>query len=112
MGGLFSLSGPHPRRAAGTRGVRRASRGVTGAQARRAGWSGLGAALGRFAPGLVEPVELARVGREDVDDHVEVVHEDPAGFLQALDATGQEAVVLLHVLVDAVVDRLGLAIGA
>ena len=65
-----------------------------------------------FAPELLEPVVLARVGREDVDDHVEVVHEDPARLGQAFDAAGQQAVVLLHVLVDAVVDRLGLAVGA
>ena len=31
--------------------------------------------------------------------------------LQALDAARQQAVLLLHALVDAVVDRLGLAVG-
>src|SRR4051794_11284959 len=69
-------------------------------------------ALGRLAPELLEAVVLARFGREDVDDHVEVVHEDPARLAQALHAAGQQAVLLLHVLVDAVVDRLGLAVCA
>ena len=68
--------------------------------------------LGRhLAPQLLERVEVARLGREDVDDHVEVVHEDPLRLLRALHPARQEAVVLLHALVDAVVDRLGLAIG-
>ena len=69
-------------------------------------------ALRGFAPELLEAVELARLGREDVDDHVEVVHEDPTGLGHALDAPGKEAVLLLHVLVDAVVDGLDLAVGA
>src|SRR3954449_3539064 len=34
-------------------------------------------ALGRFAPELLEAVVVARLGREDVHDHIEVVHEDP-----------------------------------
>ena len=50
-------------------------------------------------------------GREDVDDDVEVVHEDPARLGEALDAARQQAVVVLQPLVDPVVDRLGLAVG-
>src|SRR3954453_5811964 len=69
-------------------------------------------ALRRFAPELLEAVELARLGREDVDDHVEVVHEDPARLRDAFDAPREQAVLLLHVLVDAVVDGLDLAVGA
>src|SRR3954464_11742041 len=65
-------------------------------------------ALGRLAPELLEAVVLAGVRREDVDDDVEVVHEDPARLGQALDAARKQPVVLLHVLVDAIVDRLGL----
>src|SRR3954452_3906102 len=63
------------------------------------------------APQLLEAVELAHLGDEDVDDHVEVVHEDPAGLVRALDTARQLAVVLLEALVDRVVDRLGLAVG-
>src|SRR3954454_348798 len=63
-----------------------------------------------LAPELLEPVVVARVRGEDVDDRVEVVHEDPAGLGQALHAAGQQAVLLLHVLVDAVVDRRGWAV--
>ena len=64
----------------------------------------------RLAPELLEAVVVARVGGEDVDDHVEVVHEDPARLVEALDAARQHAAVLLHPLVDAVVDRLRLAL--
>src|ERR1700733_11055467 len=49
-------------------------------------WARLGArsgalagnARGRFAPELLEAIELACLGGEDVHDHVEVVHQDPA----------------------------------
>src|SRR5439155_20332610 len=65
-----------------------------------------------LAPELLEAVVRAGVGREDVNDHVEVVHEDPAGLAEALDAAGQQAVAVLQALVDAVVDGLRLALGA
>src|SRR3954453_281094 len=65
---------------------------------------------GRLAPELLEPVVVARIGGEDVDDDVEVVHEDPARLVEPLDAP-REQPVALHPLVDAVVDRLGLALG-
>src|ERR671932_602982 len=32
------------------------------------------------APQLLEPVERPRLGREDVQDHVEVVRDDPRAF--------------------------------
>src|SRR5215217_6969669 len=64
-----------------------------------------------LAPELLEPVELARVRREDVDDDVEVVHQDPARLREALDAARQQAVLLLEALMDAVVDGLRLAVG-
>src|SRR5215211_2627898 len=64
----------------------------------------------RLAPELLEAVELARLRREDVDDHVEVVHQDPARLGEALDAAREDSVPLLEAEVDAVVDRLGLAI--
>src|SRR3954449_11599226 len=63
------------------------------------------------APQLLEAVELAHLGDEDVDDDVEVVHQDPARLAGALDTARQLAVVLLEALVDRVVDRLGLAVG-
>src|SRR3954452_6708212 len=67
-------------------------------------------ALGRLAPELLEAVEVARLRGEDVDDDVEVVHEDPARLGDALDAARKQAVVFLQALVDAVVDRLRLAV--
>src|SRR4051794_11522503 len=67
-------------------------------------------ALRRLAPELLEAVEVARVGREDVHDDVEVVHEDPAGLGQAFDAAWGDPVVLLEALADAVGDRLRLAV--
>src|SRR5438552_9878437 len=63
------------------------------------------------APQRLEAVVVPGVGREDVDDHVEVVHEDPARLTQALHPLGQELVLLLEPHVDPVVDRLGLAVG-
>src|SRR4051794_3386553 len=80
--------------------------------------SGLFASLGldqpprRLAPELLEAVVVARGGRGDVGDHGEVGHGDPARFGEALDAARQQPVVVLHALVDPVVDRLGLAVGA
>src|SRR5205085_2276173 len=100
--GAGSHAGASPRGAAHGAGMARVPSGL------RAGRSVLDDALGRFAPELLEAVVVAGVRGEDVDDHVEVVHENPARLRQALDTTRQQAVVLLHVLVDAVVDRLGL----
>src|SRR3954466_7703895 len=82
------------------------------ADSNRAAAALLDDALRRLAPELLEAVVLARLRREDVDDYVEVVHEDPARLAQAFDAPREQAVLLLHVLVNAVVDRLGLAVGA
>ena len=45
-------------------------------------------ALGRLAPQLLEAVVLARLRGEEVDDDVQVVHEDPAGLGEALHAAG------------------------
>src|ERR1700690_4264725 len=47
---------------------------------------------GPLAPQLLEPVELARLGREDVHDDVEVVHQDPTGLRRALNPPWQRAV--------------------
>src|ERR1044072_8674851 len=91
--------------------ARSSRRDIRGVVARARVRSDPDGALGRLAPQLLEPGELARVGREDVDDHVEVVHEDPARLTEAFDPPREQAVLLLHPLVDAVVDRLGLAVG-
>src|SRR4051812_29520325 len=45
---------------------------------------------GGFAPEVLEAVVLACLGREDVHDHVPVVHEDPACFAVALGAAGEQ----------------------
>src|SRR5215212_5048823 len=77
----------------------------------RGGAPGLPGAGRHLAPELLEAVVRARLGGEDVDDDVEVVHEDPARLADALDAAGQQAVALLEPLMDPVVDRLRLALG-
>ena len=61
---------------------------------------------------LLQAVVLARVRREDVDDDVQVVEQDPAGLAAALGAARQQALVavVLQLLVDRVVDRLRLAL--
>src|SRR5215212_6506977 len=86
------------------------SEGPHRAALRRAGLLRHGAP-GRLAPELLEAIELARLGREDVDDHVEVVHQDPARLAEALDAAREQPMLLLEPVVDAVVDRLCLAVG-
>src|SRR3954463_6020440 len=75
------------------------------------------AAGGCFAPEVFESVVLPCLGREDVHDHVPVVHEDPAGLAVALGAAGQQPLAggvhlttLLQLLEDPVVDRLRLAL--
>src|SRR3954451_21821945 len=77
----------------------------------RVGWRRLEDALRGLAPQLLEPVEVTRVGGEDVGDHVEVVEEDRARLGQALDPPGEQSVLLLHPFEDRVVDGLGLALG-
>src|SRR5439155_11139705 len=60
-------------------------------------------------PQLFEPVVLAGLGREDVEDHVEVARDDPAALGLARDRGGQRAFVVLQALVHLVPDRLRLA---
>src|SRR5680860_1809941 len=64
-----------------------------------------------LAPEVLQAVELARGGREDVHDTVEVVEQDPTGLPDALGAAGQQALLVLELAVYAVVDRLRLALG-
>ena len=61
--------------------------GSAAVQARLAVRGGLVADLDPLgiAPQPLERVELARLRREDVDDEVEVVHQDPLGAVVALD---------------------------
>src|SRR4051794_14085788 len=65
----------------------------------------------RVAPELLEPVVAAGVGREDVHDCVEIVHQDPARLAEPFDAPRQPAVHVLQLLVDRVVDRFRLTLG-
>ena len=51
---------------------------------------------GHVAPQLFEPVVLARVGREDVEDDVEVVRDDPGALAHPVDAPGEQPLVLLQ----------------
>src|SRR5207248_1155527 len=76
---------------------------------RRLGRPGRGRVRGHLAPQLLEAIEVARLGREDVRDHVEVVHQDPFGSPGALDAARQQLVLALQAFEDAVVDRFRLA---
>src|SRR4051812_3803431 len=68
-----SLHRSSARKAAGIRPSGRLSETTSAGEPR-----GLETPRGRVAPKLLEAVVVARVRREDVDDHVEIVHEDPA----------------------------------
>src|SRR5579862_700370 len=70
-----------------------------------------GCAHGDLAPQLLQAVVLARGGREDVNDDVEVVHQDPIALAETLDAARQRAVLALAPFEDAIVDRFGLTLG-
>src|SRR6185503_7003876 len=61
------------------------------------------------APEILEPVEVARLGCEDVQHDVEVVREDPLRLGPRVDVPGRELRLLLQALMHLVVDRLGLA---
>src|SRR5919197_2230333 len=61
------------------------------------------------APQLFEPVVLARLGRENVEDDVDVVGHDPAALGLAGDRRRERALVVLQALVHLVPDRLRLA---
>ena len=89
-----------PRQASLATSQRRVRRGATSDRARR-----------RLAPQPFEAVELARDGREDVDDHVEVVHQHPLRAPRPFHPPWQDAELTLGALVDSVVDRLHLAVG-
>src|SRR4051812_16422833 len=65
--------------------------------------------LGHIAPEVVEPVELARLRREDVQDDVEVVGDDPRRLALPRHRAGQKALVLLQARMDLVPDALRLA---
>src|SRR5205823_6025964 len=60
-------------------------------------------------PQLLEAVVLPRLGGEDVEDHVQVVGDDPAALGLAGDRRRQRALLLLEAAVHLVPDRLRLA---
>src|ERR1039457_3390486 len=61
-----------------------------------------------LAPQLLQPVELARLGCEYVNDHIEIIHQDPPRLPRSLDHAGQRLMLTLQSLEDAIVNRLGL----
>ena len=61
------------------------------------------------APEILEPVEGARLGREDVQDDVEVVGDDPARLALAVDGARQQPLARASGGVHLVADRLRLA---
>src|SRR5439155_1664838 len=65
--------------------------------------------FGHVAPELLELVEPARLGREHVQDDVEVVREDPRPFLRPVGGARDQALLLLQLSVDLVPDRNCLA---
>jgi len=60
------------------------------------------------APQLFEPVVLARIGREDVQDDIEVVRDDPGSLARPVDALREQPLVLLQPGVHLVPDRRAL----
>src|ERR671922_1480159 len=64
---------------------------------------------GDVAPELLEPVVVARVRGERVEDHVEVVRDDPAALGLAGDRGRQRPVLVLQALTHLVPNRLRLA---
>src|SRR5215210_4638419 len=59
-------------------------------------------------PELLKAVVAARLGREDVQDDVEVVREDPISLPLPLDRSRPQLVLVLEALADLVDDRLRL----
>ena len=66
-------------------------------------------ALRDLAPQLLEAVERARLGREDVQHAVEVVEQDPLALAPALAALRQQALVVLQGQLDLLGDGLDVA---
>src|SRR6266508_2092558 len=64
---------------------------------------------GHVAPQILEAVIVPRLLREDVEDDVEVVGEDPGRLALAVDVARDDAALLLQLLPHLVVDRLRLA---
>ena len=61
--------------------------------------------LGSVAPELLETIEVAGLGGEDVDDDRAVVHEHPGLLLAALDGKRVLAASLGDLLLDLINDR-------
>jgi hypothetical protein len=99
---------PDPRRCRGTRpsagGVKRRLGGRGRPRLDRGELDG-----GHVAPQLLEPVEATRLRREEVEDDVEVVGDDPTRLGHARRGAWEQTVLLLQDARDLVVDRLRLA---
>jgi hypothetical protein len=64
---------------------------------------------GHVVPELLEPIVVAGLGREDVEDDVDVVGDDPLALALALDGVGEEPLVaVLEAVAHLVDDRLRL----
>jgi hypothetical protein len=63
---------------------------------------------GHVAPEILEPVVRPRLRREDVQDDIEVVDEDPVALRLALHRARRQPVFGLQAFADLVVDRLRL----
>ena len=85
--------------------VRAGSIGETASLARR---GALEIDLRHVAPQILERIEAARLGREDVQDDVEIVGDDPVAVALAVGGARKQ-LLALHAEMDLVRDRLGLA---
>ena len=65
---------------------------------------------GSFPPKLLKAVTVAHLRNEDVQNAVEIVHENPACLTCPFNSGGQHSIALLQRFVDGVVDGLGLAL--
>ncbi len=87
--------------------------GLSALEARFQGSAQLGGGVldrRHVVPEILEPVVRARLGREDVEDDVEVVGDDPVALALALDGVGEDALVaVLEAVAHLVDDRLRLA---
>ena len=61
---------------------------------------------GHVVPELLEPVVVAGLGREDMQDDVEVVGDDPVALALAVDRVGEDPfIAVLEAVADLVHDR-------
>src|SRR5258707_1046932 len=83
---------------------------ASGVQRRRFLGRGYRRCLLRYvAPQVLQAIEVARLGREDVEDDVEVVGDDPRCLRLACRGARQQTLLVLEPSVHLVPDRLRLA---